>query len=775
MPRLTIASRLTETAVTLPPQRITREMLRGKYLREGESTVDQIFDRVARALASVEEPAFRAEYARRFRENLEAGAIGAGRIMANAGVGRSADAGASKGRGATEGQAARKRADTGGRGTLISCFVQPVGDCIRGWDADGFPGLELALREAMATMRQGGGVGYDFSRIRPRGARGKAGVNLPGGPCAYIDRFDQACASLEAAGARRGAQMGVLRIDHPDVLEFITSKRTPGRWVHFNLSVAVTDVFMEAVEQGSEWPLVHRADPGVDALKRGAHRQADEQWVYGTLPARDLWETVMRSAYDFAEPGVLFLDRIQSDNNLRTIETINATNPCVAGDTGVMTDAGPLRVSALIGRSFNARVNGQVFQVPDPGFVVKGIEPVFELLTREGPSLRLTADHRVRRVAEGVGPGEWVAAWDLRPGDRIVVIDHKIATVGTATFVALRPCGEETVYDVAVPGVHAFEANGFLVHNCGEQPLPPYGSCNLGPIILPRFVCHPFGFGGAVSFDFDAFSRSVALQVRALDNVLDLTDWPLPQQRREAMAKRRIGVGFTGLADALVMLGLRYDEPAGRAMARRIAECMRDTAYRASVSLAVEKGPFPLFDAESVLAEGTFASRLPEDIRKIIRAHGLRNSHLLSVAPTGSVSIAFADNTSSGIEPAFSWRYVRKMRAVAGADAVRSHAVQDHAFRLYAALGGDTTKLPPAFVHALEISPEDHIAMVAAVQPYIDASIAKTVNLTADCAFEDFKKLHRLAWASGLKGLTTYRPNAIREPVLTPDKRVQCP
>ena len=584
----------------LPPQPISTDVLREKYLKEGENSIQALFDRVARALASVEKPELRAEYEEKFRRNLDAGAIGAGRIMSAAG--------------------------TGIQATLINCFVQPVGDCIQGVDEDGYPGIYEALREAAETMRRGGGVGYDFSRIRPRGACVKGTASTASGPCSYINVFDQSCATVESAGARRGAQMGVLRIDHPDVLEFITAKRTPGRWNNFNVSVGVTDGFIEAVQQGRNWALVHAAEPGVEQIRQGAHQRPDGQWVYRTLPALELWDTIMKSAYDFAEPGILFLDRIQTDNNLRALESINATNPC------------------------------------------------------------------------------------------------------------------------------------------GEQPLPPYGCCDLGPIILTRFVRHAFGHGGEASFDFEAFAQSVALQARALDNVLELTHWPLPQQEREAQAKRRIGVGFTGLGDTLVMLGLPYNAPEGREMARRIAECMRDAAYLASVELAREKGPFPLFDASTYLAEGTFASRLPEQIRAQIKQHGLRNSHLLSIAPTGTVSLAFADNASNGIEPAFSWTYTRKKRE---ADGTRSeYEVQDHAYRLYQALGGDTAKLPPAFVGALEMSAEDHIAMMQAVQPWIDTSISKTVNVAADYPYEDFKNLYLQAWSARLKGLATYRPNSILGAVL---------
>jgi len=307
------------------------------------------------------------------------------------------------------------------------------------------------------------------------------------------------------------------------------------------------------------------------------------------------------------------------------------------------------------------------------------------------------------------------------------------------------------------------------VHNCGEQPLPFYGCCDLGPIILPRFVRNPFGVGGEPGFDFEGFERAVAVQVRALDNVLELTFWPLEQQRAEAAAKRRIGVGFTGLGDTLTMLKLRYDRAEGRALAARIGQCMRDAAYRASVELAKEKGAFPKFDAEGYLAEGTFASRLPDDIKAAICQHGIRNSHLLSIAPTGTVSLAFADNASNGIEPAFSWSYTRNKREADGS--ISNHAVEDHAFRMYRALvdasaAAQGGKLPEYFVSALQMSAQDHVAMMEAVQPFIDTSISKTVNIPEDYPYEDFKNLYRQAWEAGLKGLATYRPNSIVGAVL---------
>ena len=973
-----------ETQSPLSPantiQPISLDVLREKYLKPGETTVEQLYQRVARALASVEKPELRAKYEALFLVNLQAGAIGAGRIMSAAG---------------TDIQA-----------TLINCFVQPVGDCIQGVDDEGFPGIYEALREAAETMRRGGGVGYDFSRIRPKGARVKATASMASGPCSYMNVFDQSCSTVESAGARRGAQMGVLRIDHPDVHEFITAKRTPGRWNNFNVSVGVSDEFIHAVQNNAQWELVHKAQPGAALLAQGARQRADGQWVYATVPARELWDTIMKSAYDFAEPGILFLGRINEDNNLHYCEEIAATNPCVTADTWVMTTDGPAQVSDLVGRSFAAVVDGRAYAVQSQGFFKTGTKPVLQLQTQQGHALRLTADHRVRRVARKTRyclEVEWTEAAQLQPGDEIVLHDHRafegwggagtqaegyllgllvgdgtlkadkavisvwapelmavgqgavayaatgadgimraataaVATlphradfkgfqrpvagrgearlasatlwklahelgmavgnktitsamerqssvfaqgllcglfdadgsvqgaqdkglsvrlsqsdeallqtvqrillrmgiastlyrnrrpaaernlpngkggtqpyatraqhelvisgdsialfaerVGfcdteksarleeglsqyrralnrerfTATVQALVDAGVEDVYDVTVADVHAFDANGIVVHNCGEQPLPSYGCCDLGPIILTRFVRHPFGVGGEAAFDFDAFTQSVALQVRALDNVLDVTYWPLPQQRDEAMAKRRIGVGFTGMGNTLAMLCVRYDLPEGRTVAARIAECMRDAAYAASVALAQEKGAFPKFDSTGYLAEGTFASRLPESLKAAIHQHGIRNSHLLSIAPTGTVSLAFADNASNGIEPPFSWMYKRKKRESDGNTS--EYAVEDHAWRVYRELGGNVNALPAYFVSALAMPAEGHIAMMEAVQPFVDTAISKTVNIPADYPYEDFKDLYLQAWRAKLKGLATYRPNAILGSVL---------
>ena len=612
--------------IVLPPQAIAEAVLLEKYASADERSADDVRRRVARALAAVESQDQRARCQADFHRAQADGFILGGRINSAAGTDLEA--------------------------TLINCFVQPVGDSI---STDGSEiGIYAALNEAAETMRRGGGVGYDFSRIRPEGAYVRGTASRASGPLSYMRVFDQSCEAIESAGARRGAQMGVLRCDHPDIEAFVHAKDRGGL-SNFNLSVAATDAFMEAVVADRRWALVHRAQPGPEQVAAGAHRRDDGLWVYRDVAAAALWREIVASTWDHAEPGVLFVDTINRDNNLSYCETIEATNPC------------------------------------------------------------------------------------------------------------------------------------------GEEPLPAYGSCDLGSINLCELVRAPFT--DAACFDVERLRAIVPVAVRMLDDVLDATLWPLPQHRQEAMSKRRIGLGFTGLGDALLMLGLRYDADEGREQAVKIARELRDAAYRASMELAKERGPFPLFDASSYLAPPRFASRLPGDIKVAIARHGVRNSHLLAIAPTGTISLAFADNASNGIEPAYAWVYTRKKRMADGSR--REYRVEDHAWRVYRALhgidgdviavsfdpaqpagdapapvvrtGADGRRhamLPRHFVTALDISALDHMRMSAAVQPYIDTAISKTVNVAADYPLAEFQDLYLEAWRSGLKGLTTYRPNAVVGSVL---------
>lgn len=588
----------TKPIHALAPQPISEEVLIEKYAKGSEKTILEVNQRVARALAQVEAPEQQKEWETKFLQALQNGFLPAGRIQSAAGTDLAA--------------------------TLINCFVQPVGDSIAHVE-DGHPGIYTALTEAAETMRRGGGVGYDFSRIRPRGAWVGSTQSSASGPVSYMRVFDRSCETVESAGARRGAQMGVLRCDHPDIEEFIHAKDT-GDLKNFNISVGVTDAFMLAVQKDATFTLVHRAEPGAAQKAAGAHQLAESGiWVYRTLQARELWDQIMRSTYDHAEPGVLFLDHINRDNNLSYCETIASTNPCA------------------------------------------------------------------------------------------------------------------------------------------EQPLPPYGCCCLGSVDLTRFVRQPFE--KAASFDRAAFAEVARVATRMLDNVLDVTVWPLPQQQEEARSKRRVGLGYTGLGDALVMLNLRYDTQAARDMARDISELMRDTAYDASVDLAQERGAFPLFNADLYLTGQRFASRLAPALKERVRKHGLRNSHLLSIAPTGTISLAFADNASNGIEPAFSWSYTRKKRMADGS--FKEYAVEDHAWRLYRHLYGQDAALTSAFVTALEMSAQAHEAMVAVVAPFIDTAISKTVNVPVNYPYADFQNLYMEAWQSGLKGLATYRPNSVLGSVLS--------
>ena len=582
---------MEQVTANVAEQEICRDTLIEKYAKGKEATVEQVRLRVARALAQVEPEERRAHWERRFLQAQEEGFIPAGRIASAAGVNLQA--------------------------TLINCFVQPVGDSISEV-IDGKPGIYTALQEAAETMRRGGGVGYDFSAIRPKGAEVKGTRSRASGPLSYMRVFDRSCETVESAGSRRGAQMGVLRCDHPDIESFVHAK-DQGDLSNFNISVGVTDEFMLAVEKDKEFELVHKSKPSKDGVQR-----ADGLWVYEKIRARALWDQIMRSTYDHAEPGILFIDRMNRDNNLNYCETIEATNPCA------------------------------------------------------------------------------------------------------------------------------------------EQPLPPYGCCCLGSIDLTRYVANPFT--EKASFQFERFGETVRTSIRMLDNVLEVTAWPLEQQRKEAMAKRRVGLGFTGLGDALIMLRLRYDTDEARAMAAKISEGMRDHAYRASVELAKERGAFPLFNADLYLSGTSFAARLPDEVKNFIRKHGIRNSHLLSIAPTGTISLAFADNASNGIEPPFSWSYTRKKRMPDGT--LKEFPVEDHAWRRYKKLDQNSENLPPYFVTALEISAYAHEQMVAAVAPFIDTSISKTVNVPEDYPYAQFQDLYMHAWKSGLKGLATYRPNKVLGSVL---------
>jgi ribonucleoside-diphosphate reductase alpha chain len=562
---------------------ISRHVWETRYRAAGEPNVAASWQRVAHAIAAAEARDHDA-WAERFYGLLDGFRfLPGGRILAGAG--------------------------TGHRVTLFNCFVM-------GEIADDLEHIFEALKEGALTMQQGGGVGYDFSTLRPAGTVALATGTIASGPVSFMHIWDAMCATMLSTGARRGAMMATLRCDHPDIEAFVDAKRDPAVLRHFNLSVQVSDAFMAAVQHDRDWLLVF---------------PAGEVTPVRSVRARELWQRILRAAYDTAEPGVLFVDQINRDNTLHDREMLTATNPC------------------------------------------------------------------------------------------------------------------------------------------GEIPLPPYGACDLGSLNLASFVAAPFAADARL--DLDALAESAALAVRFLDNVIDVSRYPLPAQAEQARLTRRVGLGITGLADALVMLGLDYDSDGARALATRTLQTVRDAAYRASVGLAREKGAFPGFAAQPFLASG-FAARLPEDIRTAIATHGIRNSHLLAIAPAGTISL-LANNCSSGIEPVFA---AEAERRVLGADGrYRIHRVVDHALQRWREQG--QTGTPPAFVEARQIDPLAHLQMLAALQPFVDNAISKTINVAADMPFERFEQLYRQAHALGLKGCTVFRPNPVTGAILSQapaSEPVQC-
>jgi ribonucleoside-diphosphate reductase alpha chain len=535
-----------------------------------DKTIEDTWRRVATALAAPErDPALWAE---RFYEALsDFKFLPAGRVVAGAGTARTV--------------------------TLFNCFVM-------GAIPDDMSGIFTHLREAALTMQQGGGIGYDFSTLRPKGAPVKGVGADASGPLSFMDVWDAMCRTIMSAGYRRGAMMATLRCDHPDIEAFIEAKHEPGRLRMFNLSVLVTDAFMQSVKEDGPWE-----------LKFGGT-------TFKVLPARELWDKIMRATYSYAEPGVIFIDRINQRNNLYYCESISATNPC------------------------------------------------------------------------------------------------------------------------------------------GEQPLPPYGACLLGSINLASLVLDPFT--PEARLDMERLRQVVPVAVRMMDNVVDVSRFPLDQQTHEARAKRRIGLGVTGLADALILCNVRYGSARAVELTESWLKAIEHEAYLASTELAAEKGAFPLLDKEKYLA-GETVRGLDADVRTAIERHGIRNSLLTSVAPTGTISI-LADNVSSGLEPVFSFRYTRNVLMPDGTR--REEEVTDYAYRLYRRLKGENAPLTDAFVDVQALSPSDHVVMQAAVQKYIDSSISKTINVPADFAFEAFKDVYLQAYELGCKGCTTYRPNEVTGAVL---------
>ena len=901
-----------------------------------DATPAQSLARVAWAAAQAERPEQRARWANRFAAALANHRfLPAGRILAGAGTGRQV--------------------------TLFNCFVMGRID-------DDMGAIFSHLREAALTMQQGGGIGYDFSTLRPKGAPVRGVGADASGPVSFMEVWDAMCRTIMSAGSRRGAMMATLACNHPDIEEFISAKREPGRLAMFNLSVLVSDAFLDAVKADRQWPL-----------------EFDGR-VYKTLRARELWDRIMRATYDYAEPGVIFIDRINAMNNLAYCESIHATNPCLTADSWIHTSEGPRQIGELTGVPFQAVAAGRVWPCDGRGFFARGTKPVYRLATREGYQLRLTADHLLRKVTART---PWSVSWQWQPagsfsaGDEILLQDHResplwgersedeaaegfllglvhgagdgaadafglsisaqrlrvaaatpapatpqlllaaqaaagrlvgriacqdlyfeaqsgrwhlgmsgleelarkqgmtlsaptitallerrsqrfycgflrglfdgaadlitalphgprlslhadapeelravqrmllrlgmvaslssvcdhtaklhpgyeLALTGAslgrfaakiglgdrdrtlrlkaaltqagvvaaiepfiATVAQLEAQGEEAVFDAAIPGLNAFDANGFWAHNCGEQPLPAYGACLLGSINLAQLVRDPFS--NDARLDLEELAALTRTAVRFLDNVIDISRFPLPAQQAEAVAKRRIGLGITGLADALIFCRQTYGEAESLEHIAHWLQVLRDAAYDASAELAAEKGAFALFDRDAMLTRPNIAA-LPEALRDKIARHGLRNGLLTSIAPTGTISL-FASNVSSGIEPVFAYSYNRKVLL---ADGSRSdEVVSDFAYRLFRARFGEDAVLPDYFVNAQNLDPEAHLQVQAVAQRYIDSSISKTINVPETIDFAAFKDVYLHAYALGCKGCTTYRPNAVTGSVLS--------
>lgn len=544
-----------------------------------EASLDETVERVANAIAAAEPVALRALWSKRFLDVMsDLSFIPAGRILAGAGTNRAV--------------------------TLFNCYVM-------GQIPDSIPGIFEGLSEAAQTLQQGGGIGHDFSTLRPKGAPVLSVGADASGPLSFMDVWDAMCRTIMSAGARRGAMMGTLACDHPDIEAFVDAKRDPSRLRNFNVSVLVSDAFMQAVADDTEWPLLFGGT------------------VYKTVTARDLWQRIMRSTYDVAEPGVIFIDRVNAMNPLSYCEEISCTNPC------------------------------------------------------------------------------------------------------------------------------------------GEQPLPPYGACLLGSLNLTRFVVDPFT--DRARLDVARLQEVAGVAVRFLDNVVDVSNYPLPQQRAEALAKRRLGLGVTGLANALFMCNLRYGSTSAVEATKSWMRSIEQAALASSMEIALEKGTFPRFNAVSYL-ETDYAQKLPEDFRMAISQNGLRNGLLTSIAPTGTISL-LAGNVSSGIEPVFSLSQQRKILNRDGSH--RSEVLEDFGYAAWRKTKASTR--PAALVTMADLTAAEHLAMQSAAQAHVDSSISKTINVPADYSFEDFVSVYENAWRMGLKGCTTFRPNAVTGSILSEVPLEQCP
>jgi ribonucleoside-diphosphate reductase alpha chain len=972
-----------------------------------DKTMDDTYKRVARALADVELEPVREQWYERFVWALRRGAIPAGRVTSNAG--------------ALEHKPAT---------STINCTVS-------GTIVDSMDDILNKVHEAGLTLKAGCGIGYEFSTLRPRGAYVSGAGAYTSGPLSFMDIYDKMCFTVSSAGGRRGAQMGTFDVGHPDALEFIRAKRENGRLRQFNLSLLVTDEFMHAVRKDLDWnlafPLLTKEyDPAEHKLD-DATKFVWREWpststyvtredglvcckIYKTLPARRMWDVIMTSTYDFAEPGFILIDRVNEMNNNWWCENIRATNPCVTADTWVQTSEGPRQVAELIGKPFNARVDGVDHASSPEGFFRTALKPLVKLATAEGHSLRLTSDHRVRRISTLTRfrlVTEWCAAGDLKAGDKVLLQDHRKAAawagslehnysanegylmgllVGDGTIaedraelsiwarpavgnsdidvggphsvmaaaldaarcfnhradfsgwhqgagrgefrlgmgaitelsreLGLRPGrqtvtpaiersssefyrgflrglfdtdgsvqgnqlkgvsvrlaqsdlgllegaqrmllrlgiassmyeraqhelvitgenvarfaeligfadtvkrarlsrllggykrtlnrerfvatvesvaadGMEDVYDVQVPGMNEFDANGFHAHNCGEQPLPPYGSCLLGSVNLTRFVKN--AFTDFAEFDWNEYREVVKVFTRMLDNVCEINGLPLEQQRREIMRKRRHGMGFLGLGSTITCLGMKYGAEDSVKFTEDISREMAVAGWEAALDLAKEKGPAPIMKEEFTVTAEMLRKR-PEMTKdgwkigdlipgRILHARyskymqrvaetapwlvdqlanvGARFTHHTSIAPTGTISLSLANNASNGIEPSFAHHYFRN---VIRPGKKSKEKVDVFSFELLAyrelinprAMPNSTLpaeQLPGYFTTADDITPREHVDIQAAAQRWVDSSISKTANVPTDYKYESFKDIYLYAHEKDLKGCTTFRFN----------------
>ncbi len=989
-------------------------------------TMDDTWRRVATALAGVEDERLREHWNERFLWALRKGAIPAGRIMSNAGA------------------LAHKPATS-----TINCTVS-------GTVRDSMDDILNKVHEAGLTLKAGCGIGYEFSTLRPRGAYVSGAGAHTSGPMSFMDIYDRMCFTVSSAGGRRGAQMGTFDVGHPDAIDFIRAKRENGRLRQFNLSLLVTDEFIEAVRSDREWLLAfpmpaREYDPEQHDLE-DRHSFVWREWpdtegyvtnedglvacrVYKMLPARRLWDVIMTSTYDFAEPGFVLIDRVNEMNNNWWCENIRATNPCVTADTWVHTADGPRQVAELVGQPFLARIDGAEHASGPEGFFLTGTKPVVRLETAEGHGLRLTSDHRLRRVAwfsRWATETEWCAAGELRTGDLVLLNDHRKGAAwagaytrehgyllgllvgdgtlkddkavlsvwqpaavvnsdvdtghgvravmaetlaaaealphradfsgwhavagrgehrlalgalkalalevgmtpgdkcitpamerassefyrgflrglfdtdgsvqgshekgvsvrlaqsdlprleaaqrmllrlgiasriyrdrrvagttelpdgrgGRATYAtraqhelvisgenltrfagvigfadtgksarlagllgnyrraqnrerfvarvtAVMPEGVEAVYDVQVPGINSFDANGLHAHNCGEQPLPPYGSCLLGSVNLTKFVRQPFT--AEAKFDWDEYREVVRVFTRMLDNVVEINGQPLGRQREEIARKRRHGMGFLGLGSAITMLGMKYGAPESVSFTENVAREMAIAGWEAGVALAREKGPAPIMNEEFTVTRAMlrrrpemardgwkvsdrvpgrvlhgrysrYMRRLAEtapDLVKEIETVGARFTHHSSIAPTGTISLSLANNASNGIEPSFAHHYFRNVirEGKKSKERVGVYSFELLAYRELVnprAMPGSTSageRLPDYFITAEDIGPREHVDIQAAAQKWVDSSISKTANVPTDFRYEEFKDIYLYAHEKGLKGCTTFRFN----------------